>query len=566
MKAADVVARLSVLEGGRKVVEQTWQVIEQFVVPYRGDFFKTNASENEVEWRRRDIYDDTAVKACRRLAANLHSNLTSPSTLWFNLSFRSEDLKDDQEATEWLEESAKRTYRALQESNFNLEMAEGYTDMCSFATTTLIEEVVNENDWEGINFQAVPQEEIFFEEGADGAVLRIYRRLKYTPLQIVDKFGEAGLPQDIKNRAAASSTCDTKEDVVFCIYQRPNRKDEDTSQMLAPLARPYGFKYVLRRTREMLGEEGGYYEMPAFITRFAKTSGSMWGHGPAHIGLADILTLNEMVYMDQRSIEKAIDPAMMTTENGLMSDIDQEAGGLTVVSDMDGLKPIVTGARFDVSKDRILDLQRSIVEAFFGDQLELKESPAMTATEVERRWQLMQKTLGPTIGRIQSDLLDPLIQRTFNVLLRAGQLPELPSVLMEQESDMDIEYTGPIPRSQKAEQAASIEGWLEGVGALSEIYPDVLDVPDATAATREVGLLRGVPAKLMNSVDEVEQKGDERKEAQAEAQTAAIAEQEGKAMTSMGEGAQAMEAGGLSAPPGSGQGADVVPINQGATP
>ncbi|RLD65253.1 MAG: hypothetical protein DRI98_14870, partial [Bacteroidetes bacterium] len=156
MKSADVVARVSVLEGGRKVVEQTWQVIEQFVVPFRGEFFKTNKNEQEVEWRKRDIYDDTAVKACRRLAANLHSNLTSPNTMWFSLAFRDEDLKDDQEATEWLEESGKRTHRALQESNFNLEMAEGYTDMCSFATTTLIEEVENETDWDGINFQAVP--------------------------------------------------------------------------------------------------------------------------------------------------------------------------------------------------------------------------------------------------------------------------------------------------------------------------------------------------------------------------------------------------------------------------
>jgi len=374
----------------------------------------------------------------------------------------------------------------------------------------------------------------------------------------VDKFGKEHVPSDIANRADNASMDQSKETVIFAIYKRDNRKNADTSGMLAPLARPFGFKYVLRRTKTQLGEEGGYNEMLAFITRFAKASGSMWGHGPAHIGLADILTLNEMVYMDQRSVEKAIDPAMMTTENGLMSDIDQEAGGLTIVSDIDGLKPIITGARFDVSKDRIMDLQRSIVEAFFGDQLELKESPAMTATEVERRWQLMQKTLGPTVGRIQSDLLDPLIQRTFNILLRAGQLPEMPAVLAEMGGDMDIEYTGPIPRSQKSEQARSIEQWLAGVAELAEIYPDVIDVPDATAAAREVGLLIGVPAKLMNSKDEVIRKGEERKAAQKEAQTAAIAEQEGKAMTAMGEGAQAMDAGGLSTPD------NVTPINQGS--
>ncbi len=565
MKAKDIIARIDVLEGGRKVVEHTWQVIEQFVVPYRGKFFRSELQEQEVEWRKREIYDDTAVKAARRLAANLHSNLTSPSMIWFNLAFRSEDLKDDQEATEWLEEAAKRVHRALQDSNFNLEISEGYTDLASFATMTMIEEVENENEWEGINFQAVPQREIFFEEGADGSVLRIYRRLEYTPLQLVDKFGKENVPEDIRRRAEGSSTGDVKEHVIFAIYQRPNRKKADTSGMLAPLARPFGFKYVLRRTKEQLGDEGGYYEMPAFITRFAKTSGSMWGHGPAHIALADILTLNEMVYLDQRATEKAIDPAMMTTENGLMSDLDQDPSGLTVVSDMDSLREIPNNARFDVSIDRIERLSNSIDEAFYGDQLQLKESPAMTATEVERRWQIMQKMLGPTVGRIQSDLLDPLVQRTFNILLRAGQLPEMPSALAEADSEMDIEYTGPIPRSQKMDQAGAIERWVQGVATMAEIYPEVMDVPDAKAAVREVGILTGVPAKVMNSEQEVAKRDKDRKAQQAEAATANVAEQEGNAMQALGDGAQSMEAAGLT-PPTSGQPPpdNVVPIQGGA--
>ena len=544
MKSKHIIARVDVLEGERKVVEHTWQVIEQFVVPYRGKFFRTELQEQEVEWRKRDIYDDTAVKSNRRLAANLHSNLTSPTLNWFNITFRQDELNDDQQAREWIEECGEITYKALQDSNFNLEISEGYTDLCSFATMTIVEEVEDEIEWKGINFQAVPMRECFFEEDAKGQPMRFFRRIEYTPLQMVDKFGKENLPQDIVRRAEGHNTGDVKEHVIFAIYKRDNRKDADTSSMLAPLARPYGYKYVLRKSKEQIGDEGGYYEMPAFVTRFAKTSGSMWGHGPAHVALADIMTLNELVYLDQRALEKAIDPPSLTTENGLMSDLDLEAGGLTVVADIDGLRPYDNQAKFTVSRERIVDLQISINEAFYGDQLELKESPAMTATEVERRWQIMQKALGPTVGRIQSDLLDPMVQRTFNILLRAGQLPEMPEIVRSMGGTLDIEYTGPIPRSQKMDQADSIETWIAGVIALAEIYPDALDVPDIQTAIRVVGELKGVPSKVMRSEAEAKDRAKQREAAQANAQETEALGAEGDAHKAMGEGAQAMQASG----------------------
>ncbi len=189
----------------------------------------------------------------------------------------------------------------------------------------------------------------------------------------------------------------------------------------------------------------------------------------------------------------------------------------------------------------------------------------MTATEVERRWQIMQKLLGPTIGRIQSDLLDPLIERTFNILLRAGELPEMPSVIAENQGELDIEYTGPIPRVQKVELAQSIEQWIQGVIALAEFYPDALDVPDIQAAAREVGVLMGVPAKVMNSKQEALSKKQNREKQQAEAAQAQTAGMEGEAMKSLGDGAQAMGDAGLTAPGGTegDPAGNVVPINQG---
>ena len=149
------------------------------------------------------------------------------------------------------------------------------------------------------------------------------------------------------------------------------------------------------------------------------------GNSPAMIALPDIMTLNQLVELIIRSSEKVVDPATLVTERGLISDLDLTPGGMTVVRDIEGsVKPYESRARFDVSELQREKLKDSVNRAFYVDQLQLKDSPAMTATEVQVRYELMQRLLGPTLGRLMSDFLDPLLSRTFSIMYRNGALPE----------------------------------------------------------------------------------------------------------------------------------------------
>ncbi|MCH7570904.1 MAG: hypothetical protein IH919_10120 [Deltaproteobacteria bacterium] len=47
--------------------------------------------------------------------------------------------------------------------------------------------------------------------------------------------------------------------------------------------------------------------MPIDHVRWAKTSGSKWGHGPGHISLPTVLTLQEMVKHELAYVEKVIE-------------------------------------------------------------------------------------------------------------------------------------------------------------------------------------------------------------------------------------------------------------------
>lgn len=541
MENTQIVARQGVLVTQRKTVDQVWDIIRRYVMPMRSDFFREINSEHSVEWRQnRIVFDSTAGDGLETLSSSLHGSLTSPAIQWFELNFRDPELKNDMEAKAWLEACAADVYGALQDSNFNLEMSEGYIDLCGYGNSIMIEEE-DESEEGTVVFQSSPLQDSWFEEDAKGQVYNFYRKYKWTPAQLVDKFGD-NVPEKVKDLVKSPEQSNKKFDVIMCIFRRSG-KINNAGTVLAPLERPYGKKYVMKEGAEMLGEEGGYYEMPAYVSRWRKATGSQWGFGPSHLALPDILTTNQLVEMVLRSSEKVIDPAILVTERGLISDVDLGPSGLTVVRDVKAsMVPFESRARFDVSELQLDKLRAAIRRIYYVDQLEMKDSPAMTATEVQVRYELMQRLLGPTLGRLENDLLAPMIQRTFNIRFRAGKFPEMPeSVKNAGEAAMEIVYTGPLSRAQKIDQAASIERWAGVTAQLAEVNQEVLDIPDWDAMERELGTLLGVPAKLMKTQAKVTSARKQRAEAESRAQNAALEKAEGDAAKAQGEGVQAQQ-------------------------
>jgi hypothetical protein len=540
MNNAEIKKRFIALELERRgSVEQLWDLIERFVLPFRGDFYQSLNSEHEVDWHRRDIYDSTAVFAVQSLAASLQGNLTSPSQKWFDLRFRDQEVAENDAAMEWLENVSFKIHEALQDSNFNIEIAESYIDLVGFGTTVLTEEHAGKDDlvWEGLNFQALPVREMFFEEDHKKGVHILYRRMQMTAVQMISQFGEDGVPQNIRDLAKTPEAATTRHKVIFSVFPRPNKKNADTGKPLGAKERPFGHKYILFTGAKTLGEEGGYYEMPAFVGRWRKVAGSRWGHSPASVALADILTANQIIEAMLEAASKNIDPTTFANETALIGDLDLDRGSLNIVNDIDGIRIHESGSRFDTGAIQLDRLQEQIRAAFYQDQLELKDSPAMTATEVNARMEMIQRLIGPTFGRLQSDILDPLVQRSFNIMYRAGQLPDLPEGL--EISQMDIEYTGPLPRAQRMETAQAIERWAMGLAEMAEVFPDALDLYDSDRAELYKARLMGVPAVAMRGAEEVESMREERKKAQAKQQAIAEAGATGEAASAVGAGAEA---------------------------
>ena len=524
--------RVATLEAERSSVEEQWQAIEKFVTPYRGDFYDDDSGENTVEWNKRHIYDSTAVNAHQTLAAAIHGALTSPSIRWFNLRYRDETLNKNQAATKWLQDVETAVFFELQDSNFDLEVNEVYQDVAGFGTAFMLLEEGEQTatQWGGLNFKSLPLKQCFFEEDVDG-IARFYRKFKWTGTQIFSKFGES-VPDKITENEPQREW-----EVVYAVYPTGN-KAANLFKKQNKNKRPYEACYFLYDCATQLGDTLSYYEMPVMSPRWRKTSESMWGNSPAMVAMGDILTLNHSRKLQLLAAEKMVDPPIFAEERSIIGDLDLSSASLSVVRNIDGIRAFGTTGNIPVSDMIITQLQESIRETFFTSQLMFPptQGTPMSATEAQIRYEQLQKMLGPTLGRLRKDMLDRVVERAFRMLARKGMLPEPPQVVLEQDPDFDVQYTGALSRAQSGDSAASIERWAMMAGQIGQFIPGTIDVVDPVKVMTQLGRDLNIPADLYRSEDEIEQINQERQQAMQAAQ----AQAEGEAMQAMGAGQQAL--------------------------
>jgi hypothetical protein len=136
-----------------------------------------------------------------------------------------------------------------------------------------------------------------------------------------------------------------------------------------------------------------------------------------------------------------------------------------------------------------------------------------TATEIAERKEEKLLALGPVLEQLNQDLLDPLIENTFNIMLQQGLLPEPPEEL--QGMALKIEYTSIMAQAQKAIGISGLDRFIQFTGNLAQVQPEVLDKVDADEAIDLYGDMTGMPPTLIRDDDKVAAIRQQRAQAQA---------------------------------------------------
>tara|TARA_R110000803_G_scaffold52732_2_gene108473 strand:- start:13119 stop:14723 length:1605 start_codon:yes stop_codon:yes gene_type:complete len=504
MKPQQYVARLETLEGDRRNWDDHWQEIAEVVFPRRADFTQ-DVTKGERKTVR--VVDSTAVLANELLGAGLHGMLTNPSSKWFKLRLSSLELMEDEEVRAWLEEVERRIYIALNSprANFSSHIHELYLDMTAFGTGVMF---VGEDPKTGdLTFSTKHLKECYLAEDNQGFVDTVYRIFEFTARQIIQRWGIEKASRAVK-ASFDKGEFDKKFDILHAVQPRTDFIHGSMAREDMPVASVY-----LLKAEEHILEDGGFEEMPWVAPRWTKVSGETYGRGPGVSTLPDVKMLQEMAKTVIKAAQKVVDPPLLVPDDGALNPVRTVPGGLNFRrSGSDPITPLQTGGRIDIGLEIMNDTRQRIRSGFFIDQLQMQQGPQMTATEVLQRQEEKLRLMGPILGRLQSELLGPLVERVFGIMQRRGKFPPAPEILAD--AEYDIEYVSPLARAQRQADAGGLLRVFEIGSPILQMQPESAQIVNGEEAIRWLADMFGVPNSLIKTAEQMQAL----KQAQAEAQ------------------------------------------------
>jgi hypothetical protein len=495
-----LLSRYEKLEGQRQNWETHWQEVADYMQPRKADVTKQRARGDK---RMEQVFDSSPIQAVELLAASLHGMLTNPSTPWFTLRFKDEEIENEDEAKLWLEASTDAMYTAFNRSNFQQEIFELYHDLITFGTAAMF---IEEDDDDIIKFSTRHINEVFIAENDKGRIDTIYRRFKISARAAMQKFGEA-VSSDVQS--AFKKDPYKEVEILHAVYPRsdfnPNKKDKKNM--------PFESVYIEFKNGNELSVSG-FREFPFVVPRYLKASNEIYGRSPAMTALPDVKMLNEMCKTTIKAAQKQVDPPLLVPDDGFLLPVRTVPGGLNFYRSgtRDRIEPLNIGANNPLGLNMEQQRRDSIRAVFYVNQLMMQDGPQMTATEVIQRNEEKMRLLGPVLGRLQSELLKPLIDRVFAILLRNNMLPAAPEFLSGR--DIEIEYVSPLAKAQKSTELQSIMRAVEILGSLANVAP-VFDYVNFDNLVKHLADIVGVPQKILKTQSQV---NAERQQAQQQQQ------------------------------------------------
>ena len=408
------------LKSKRQNWDNLWQDLSDYFCPGRITAIRR---EEEGARKTKKIYDNTGADAAQKLAAGLYSRTVNPASKWFYITTETsdEELEKDKDVNNWFDIARDRTQSVINKRGTGA-LYQTYCDLTSLCNAVLF---IQEDPIHGVSFRTYPIDRVDIAEDYRGVVDTVYRKFEMTLRQIDQEF-PGKLPHDKLQQMETEP--DAKAWVLHVVAPRTDRDPDKIDN----LNMPFESLYILCEGPVLL-EESGYPEMPYAVARLEVLAGELYGRGPATIALPEVKSLNEMAKLQLDGSNMRLRPPLDVPLNAYVNPIQLIPGYKNLNQDEGGRRITALNVAGDLqytAKDIELQ-QNKVKEIFYNDQLYLRTNAEMTATEVQKRSEIQMQLMGPWQGRLELELFEPMINRILGILIRTGEVPPPPQVLLE---------------------------------------------------------------------------------------------------------------------------------------
>ena len=461
MTPEKIVARYDTLHSARGQWEEHWQEVAEYIFPRRADF---NVKRTSGDKRMTKIVDATGVQGLELLAAGLHGMATNPAARWFSVKAQDAALNEDDAIREYMSDVEDRMFAKMHSpsSSITTHLHELYLDYAAFGTGIMF---IGESKAGNLLFQTRFLGECVIDESMEGVVDTLIRSFTMTVRQCYQQWGD-NCSGTVKKHYRDGKHDETVE-LLHAVFPREERDDKKDDVENLPVASIY-----LEKKDKHVLKSSGFHEFPFAVPRWYKVASEKYGRSPAMTALPDVKMLQEMMKTTIKAAQKIVDPPLLVPDDGMVGPVRTVPGGLNFYRGEREIVPLVTNGNIPISLEMMQDLRNRILQTFFADQLQLAGSASMTATEVMQRTEERMRLLGPILGRMEAELLGPIISRVFGIMSRAGELPEQPAELDGQE--FTVEYVSPIALAQRGQKVERAVQMLTIAGQLAGFDPNIM--------------------------------------------------------------------------------------------
>lgn len=477
-KAKEILKRFRKARGRKTNWNELYEDAMTYAAPQR-EQFHDEEMVGEDRMKTGVVFDSTGINALQKFASNIQSSFTPTLRKWVELAPGSQ-VEDDSRTREQLEQITEVMFSAIQNSNFDTQIAESYIDLGVGTGALLVQR--GDSSETPLRFTNIPLHQLFLEEGPNGSINTAFRQHKIALRNIEDTWSDAELGSEVEKMREE----DPDKKLNFIEATVPSRVElfnPRTEQM----EETDGFRYmvIVQKTEEVIVERE-QRSSPWVIFRWSSLPGEIYGRGPLLQALPDIKTLNKTKELLLNAASIGIFGMYTVADDGVINieNIKLGPGSMIPVSDNPGsvrgptLAPLQTSSDINLSQIVIDDLTNSINQAMFADPLGPIDSPVKTATEISLRQQELSKRIGSAFGKLQFELITPLINRVLDVLDEQGLIDLGP--FRVDGNIIAIRHISPLAQAQKEEEITNMDRFAQSLMAtfgpqvgMGLINPDV---------------------------------------------------------------------------------------------
>jgi Bacteriophage head to tail connecting protein len=516
-----------------------WDDCARYIMPRKGNIL-TKYTPGQAQTI--NLYDTTAEEAALIFAAGTITHIVPPGEKWFRL--QAKDVNASPAVKDWWADTTDRCTDALLASNFYLGIHEDFLDAGIFGTSALFEE---ESKKKKLNFVNIPVGTFAIDENAEGMVDTFAREWKWTARQAAQKWGQDKLGRMQQEALKSRNAADWNKTFTYIHFVEPRPEANYQGGPVSASKRPFRSLYLCVEDKQVI-DEGGYYTMPYFVSRLLRSNNEIYGRGPGIQAMPEIRLVNAMERDLLTAIEKMVNPPWLAPDD-TSSQIDGRPNGITYYDSANPAnKPeqLQLKNNIDLGEKKTEQKRERIRRAFYNDLFQMltnldEQKREKTAYEVQQMVAEKLLLFSPLFARMKVEKVDPIIERTIDILARNGQLAPMPPE-MAQGGEYEIVVTSKIALAIKAAENQAFATMMTLVEQVAAIDPSVRNVIKWDESVRDIAGNVGMRAKNIRTKREADALTQQQEKAAQAAQAAQTGELASRAVKNLGPEAQTQAA------------------------